>query len=145
MTVNTILYSLKVWLTSVFFAPALFLIVNVFMNHLGARDIARSVRSELMVYIAYVIFEAVLSFITWLLFWLIITLWQLVPFGPLVRKWFIFATGLLLTIGTFAATLIPSNFFDIRNNDVILMLANCLCIGFGTWYYKLLPKTVFGR
>jgi hypothetical protein len=142
MTFNTIKYTLKVWITSVLFAPVLFILLSAIINQLGFKSVLKSIPAEVMVYIAYVAFELVLSSVTWILFWLITVLWALIPFEPVVRKWFIFLTGLILTIGTFMATLLHSNFFDIHNNDVILMLANCFCIGFGVWYFKL--KLDFG-
>lgn len=141
MKVHTILYSLKVWATSVFVAPVLFFIASALRLFPQFNGMFRSFFAELTMYPVYVLFGLVLSFVTWLIFWFTIAIWELIPFTPLVRTWFICLTGILLTIITFIATLIPVNFFNVNNNDFILMLSNCICIGFGTWYFKLQPES----
>lgn len=66
------------------------------------------------------------------------------PLTEVAKTQTICITGILLTIGTFAAFAIPFGLLstgeDVAFSSVFLG-CNCLCIGGGVWFYKLkLPQ-----
>jgi len=93
-------------------------------------------------YIFLIVFQLLFSFVTWLVFLLLVNLIVYFATSDLVVKPFIFCVGLLLTIGTFMAL---DNFIGSpgdRDSFIDLMYANCGGIGWGIWYYKLDRRSV---
>jgi len=93
------------------------------------------VSQQISVYAACVIFGAIFSFFTWILFVLIIKgiITCFSQFRQL--KLVIALIGVGLTIGTFALAL-PET-FNIHNEFFFLMLANCACIAGSSYFYHL--------
>jgi len=134
MKCNSLTYSLNIWLTSVVVAPVLFLIITSTMNgqHLiNAVDVAESVSLCCLLMLV----QLIASSLTWLLFMLIIK--AIINLCDYERLWkpLIFITGILLTAGSFRAVF--SDIFYNVDEFLYLMLCNCVCIGAGTWIYKL--------
>jgi hypothetical protein len=132
-----------VWLTSVVGAPTLFLIILFFRQYPPQINIAEFFSSGLLMYIALALLQLILSSLTWLVFSMIIGLVLLIPVNGLIKTVLIFLSGILLTIGSFVATILPFDFYNGQGDKefVILMACNCFCIGFGVWFYKLkLPQ-----
>jgi hypothetical protein len=44
--------------------------------------------------------------------------------------------GIVLTVATFMLILLRDGLFNDNEGFAYLMLANCLCIGVGSWIYK---------
>jgi len=129
-------YSLKVWLTSVLVAPAIYIIVQGYIELLDKNTSYKDYLNPGM-YLVVAIFELIASFVIWLLFWGIIELIVRFCLIPKLKPWLIFVSGILLTI-------VPLQFMS--GNDLILdynnwlfipMMANMFCIGCGCWIYKL--------
>ena len=137
MVYNVFKYSLKVWLTSVVLAPVL---LHLIMYYRGEVNSLLEAFGESIV---FSLFELFFSFITWLMFSVIIMVILVLEGKQTLKIWLIFIAGVLLTIGTFLATILSPQ--DLRGNSnpvfLILMLCNCACIGWGTWFYKLKPVT----
>ena len=131
MILNSIKYSLKVWLSSVAIAPLIFLSIetvisktnNAFSNQFGMYPI-----------IAF--YQAIFSFITFMVFTLIVMLITNLYKGKVSVKWPVCIAGILLTIGTFAIVFFPDGVIG-GYEFFYLMLCNCACIAGGVWFYKL--------
>ncbi|MET3977545.1 hypothetical protein ABIB62_000111 [Mucilaginibacter sp. UYP25] len=134
MQVNSILYSLKIWLTSVALAPLIFLVVDSFTSKDYSPDFEDLVSRQLGMYLLCVVAGSIFSFFTWVLFTLIIkgiiTWFSLFPKIKIV----IAIIGVLLTIGTFSIFLYDKEFL---NEFFYLMVSNCICIAGSSLYYKL--------
>jgi hypothetical protein len=135
MNTNSILYSLRVWLTSVFLAPLVFVMVETFKNQSYQPGFAGFISEKATEYLGCVIFGGIFSFFTWVIFILIIKGLITALSGYPQLKMIIVITGVLLSAGTFAVFLPES--FRFYNEFFYLMSANCMCIGGGAWFYKL--------
>jgi hypothetical protein len=131
MKCHSFSYSVKVWFTCVLLAPFLFFSMGFFLtNH---RD--DSVTWIVPACLLFSFFEMLFSILTWLLFWMIAELIAGFVYSRIWRKLLASIVGVALTLATFA--LFP--FFDsftTSNNDYILMLCNCACIGAGALYFN---------
>ncbi len=131
MILKSIKYSLKIWLSSVAIAPVLFLSIealisktpNAFSNQFGMYPI-----------IAF--YQAIFSFITFVIFTVIIILITNLYKGKVSVKWPVCIAGILLTVGTFAIVFFPDGVIG-DYEFFYLMLCNCACIGGGVWFYRL--------
>ena len=133
MPSNSIIYSLKIWLTSVLLAPVIYIVAISFkQNH---QDFSTLILDQLSIYLICIFFGSFLSFFTWLLFLLSIKATTLYAYSIKQCKFIISFIGVLLTIGTFALFLSPS--ISIHDDLFSLMLGNCICITGGTWFYEL--------
>jgi FtsH-binding integral membrane protein len=134
MNTNSILYSLKVWLTSVCLAPAMFIIIDSFTSENNYSSVTNFVSEKITIYAACVIFGGIISFFTWILFILIIK-GIITCFSSFkLLKQVIAGVGVLLTLGTFA---IFFRVLDIFNEPFYLIISNCICIAGGSCFYKL--------
>lgn len=134
--VTNLLYSLKVWLTSVVVAPAFYLII---LNSIHIQQPPGTEHDgwSWFTYALCVVFGLLFSFIIWFVFLLIIMLVSRFATNIKTAKCIICITGVVLTIAIFRATLFNNGFVSDGDNFMYLMLANCFCIGFGSWIYKL--------
>lgn len=125
-------YSLKVWLFSVFLAPLIYIIAESIYNP-GAFISEPAIE----IYILTVLFELAFSFITWLIFWMIIVIAIKYLSNKIIIKWLIFILGIILTVLTFISLSSGENPFSFHDIYWGIMLYNCLCIGIGTWLFGL--------
>jgi len=88
-------------------------------------------------YILLVVLQLLFSFVTWLVFLLLVNLVSLIPIPRLLIRLLIFSIGILLTIGTFMALDSFIGSLSDRDSLINLVYANCAGIGWGVWYYKL--------
>jgi hypothetical protein len=135
MNTNSILYSLKVWLTSVGLAPVMYLIIDSWQRENYYSTFTGFINQQIGKYIVCLIFGGIFSFLTWLTFLFIIK--GLIATFPSSQqlKHLIAVAGILLTAFTFALVL-PET-FNVHNEFFYLMLANCVCIAGGSYLYKL--------
>jgi len=130
MTTN-LLYSLKVWLTSVVVAPVFYIIIDSYQT----ADIGQNIGSFGTMYTLLIFVGGVFSFLTWIIFFILTMLIGSCVPNEVIARSVICVIGIILVLATFRLTIFEHGF--IVNDDLIyLMLANCLCIGAGTWIYK---------
>jgi len=135
MNYPTFSYSAKVWLCSVFAAPAIYFI--------GAY-LHQPVKTDPLVafaepYLIFSFFEMVCSIITLLVFWFLVGLIVWLVENNSLRKFLLSVTGIGLTVATFRifSSVIG---FSLSGNPLILMLINCGCIGIACWCFRPEPK-----
>jgi hypothetical protein len=135
MNYPTFSYSAKVWLCSVFAAPAIYFIGAYF--HQPIKTDPLSSFAEPYVVISF--FEMLCSAITWLVFWFLVGLIVWIIEQNALRKFLLSVTGMALTLATFR---VFSSFmlFPLSGNSLILMLINCGCIGIACWCFRPEPK-----
>jgi hypothetical protein len=135
MKSNSFIYSIKVWLTSVAIAPVIYLLIESCLKRDYYPSITDYMNEEISKYAMCVLFGGIFSLLTWVLFFLIIK--GIILFYPSADqvKYVIIVLGVLLTTATFAVFLPPV--FNVHNEFFYLMLANCICIAGGSWFYKL--------
>lgn len=129
---NSIVYSLKVWLTSVIVAPIIYLIVSDLQsqNHYDSFII-----KQLYLYGICIIAGTLFSFITWMLFLLIIKVLTIYFHNVKAIKIITSVLGMLLTYGTFAVFLGLEIYTD--TGLFSLVMAYVICIGGGSLWYNL--------
>ena len=137
MTSNTFSYSLKVWLTSVVSAPILFLLIEISRGKLSWQAPGVIIGSVFNMCLFYAAFELFFSLLTWLLFYIVISVLVRYILRPRLRMTIIALAGIVFTIITFRVTLLQDGFFNDNNNYLGLMICNCFCIGAGSLLYKL--------
>lgn len=125
-------YSLKVWLSSVFVAPLIY-IIAVWCFSSNNYD----PKPEFELYPIFIFFELIFSFVTWLIFWLIIELAKPYAENNTRKKWLIFTAGIVLTTCNFLPFMLPLDHTLYSNMFFHLMLSNCFCIGGGSLFFKL--------
>nr|WP_067062770.1 hypothetical protein [Mucilaginibacter sp. L294] len=134
MQSNSFTYSLKVWLTSVVLAPVIFFIIDASTNKYYP-GFGNYFSNEFPFLIICIIFCGVFSFLTWVIFLFIIKGF-IASWSPLRQiKHLIVVAGVVLTAGTFASVMPEA--FNIHNGFFYLMLANCVCVAGGSYFYKL--------
>jgi len=134
---NAFIYSLKVWLTSVLAAPALFVLISFLIDGTDKWGIFNENSNGPFFYFIFVIFGFIFSFITWITFLLTIVLIKRYCTDDQLKKWLICFSGILLTIATFCLVMGPKDLFNDSDGFSNLMYANCACISWGVWFYKL--------
>jgi hypothetical protein len=135
MRSNSLLYSIKVWLTSVIIAPVIYLLIESCLKRDYYSSITDYMNEEISKYAMCVLFGGIFSLLTWVIFLFIIK--GLIASCPSSRqiKHLIAVAGVVLTAGTFALAMPEA--FHVHNEFFYLMLANCICIAGGSWYYNL--------
>jgi len=128
-------YSLKVWLTSVLLAPIIFLFIDYFTSPRAQNNSQTDIDSLIQLYLAFVIAGAILSFITWLIFWGVAILTCRHTTNIIQRKLIMFFMGIILTILTFLLLFSSDEAFSSMPYGI--MLSNCFCIGAGSLFYDL--------
>ena len=129
-------FSVRVWLTSVLVAPALFMVIQAYIDSLN-HTYANPTYFEPGMYLFMVVFELVTTFIIWLVFWAITEAIVYCIGLEELQRWLIFVTGLLLTIVPFMVLVGFPVLINPRSDMFIPMLANAVCIGCGCWFYRL--------
>jgi len=131
MTTN-LLYSLKIWLTSVLLAPIFYLTIMVLKDWGGTQHAGAA--GEM--YFLLIIFGFVFSFITWFIFFILIMLITSYAPNEITARWIICITGVIMVVVTFMLTIFKNGIAN--DGDFIYLVAtNCFCIGAGPWIYKL--------
>src|ERR1700722_8047541 len=125
MNFQPIRYSLKVWLTSVLFAPVIFFIVQIYLASFKSENQFCDINSYLETYVLSVFVEIVFSFFTMLIFWTFVEIFIALYIKPLLRQWLIFFVGISLTVGTSAILQSP---FIIDDFFFVAMICNTTCI-----------------
>ncbi|MDB5091529.1 MAG: hypothetical protein JWR09_5523 [Mucilaginibacter sp.] len=139
MLLNSFKYSLNVWLTSVVLSPVLYLIIQNYRE--TAAHHATDGETVILIYTLVTIVGFFFSIVTWLIFLSVIMLVGRFITNEFAARSTICIAGIVLTVATFMLTLLQSGLFNDNEGFVYLMLANCLCIGCGTWFYNLKPIT----
>lgn len=139
MFFKSFIYSLKVWLTSVVIIPLIFLISVSFGQNLSKENIYEQIYRSAYLYGQILVIELIASFITWVVFLIIIQLTVIYCNTRIIRLSIISISGIFLTIGTFLLILPPSAYtvFNIISDNGGLLVCTCFCIGAGSWFYKL--------
>jgi hypothetical protein len=136
MIQNSFKYSLKLWLTSVFVAPVLVLVLVLFQKGVHDSEFLKSIPESIFMYVMLLGFEVKSSVTVWIIFTAITAFNLLFSFKTRLREWLIVLAGILLCIGASMVKVSPIGFFG-KTDDFSLMLCNCACIVWGVWLYKL--------
>jgi hypothetical protein len=127
------LYSLKVWLTSVFLSPFICSVIEYLLNFNRPAEFL----TPFQIFPVIIIVEFIFSLITWLAFFGTIALTlHFIP-NATHRKLISLLVGVIFTILTYLVC-----FFDeivLRTDSFIfeMMVSNCLCIAAGSLFFKL--------
>jgi hypothetical protein len=132
-------YSIRVWLTSVVMAPMLFMILTFCNEGVYHQSFKQVLHNSLFGYLAFVFLEVCFSFIPWMAFLVAVQYTVSVVAKPAVRIWLVFTEGILLTAATCIIYLSPNNVFNVTDKVTCVMICNCICMGWGIWYYRLEP------
>jgi len=132
-------YTLKIWLTCILVAPVIFLLILLIKNYTLITDFLQLITFGLLLYSGLVILQILFSFITLLIFIAVVRLVLFVPVDGIVKTIMICIAGIVLTSATFFVTILhEKTFVEWSNGEFFnLMFCDCICIGFGVWYYKL--------
>lgn len=134
MAYRNLKFSLKVWLTSVIVAPALYTGIEAYIDSLN--NTYSQIYFNLIIYMFMVGLEFILSFIIWIMFWAITE--AIIYCNPHndVKRWLIFIVAILLAILPFIVLVGLPLLINPGSDMFIPMLANAFCIGCGCWIYK---------
>jgi hypothetical protein len=130
-------YTFKVWITSILVSPVLFGLMLILRQIISLPEFFDFGFRLVGMYLVLAVLQLGLSFVTWLVFLLLVNIVSLIPLPNLLIKLIIFCIGILLTVGTFKAL---HDFIAMTGDGdslINLMYANCAGIGWGVWYYKL--------
>ncbi|MDB4921182.1 MAG: hypothetical protein JWQ54_3165 [Mucilaginibacter sp.] len=134
--VTNILYSLKVWLSGVIVVSAFYFFILSY--HREASPTGNGFdESTGIVYFIIIAIGLLTLFITWFGFMIVIMLVTRFAQDLTIARWIICITGILINVVIF---IIEKHFRDIfrdRDDFIYLMLANCICISVGSWFYRL--------
>jgi len=140
---NTVLqYTFKVWVTSVVVSPFLFGLILLARQIVTVTELLDDGWRLSGIYLGLAVLQLLFSFVTWIVFLLLVNVVSLIPLSNLLIKVIIFCIGILLTIGTFMALRDFISLIGDRDNIVNLMYANCAGIGLSVWYYRLNTASV---
>jgi uncharacterized membrane protein HdeD (DUF308 family) len=128
-------FTLRVWLTSVLVAPAIYIIVQWYVDSIN--NVANREYLNPFMYLMVVIFELIFSFVIWLIFWGIVEAVVFYCHTKELQRWLIFISAMILTIVPLALLGDFESVIDYKNWMFTPMVANALCIGCGCWLYKL--------
>lgn len=131
---DSLIYSLKVWLSSVAISPLIYLILNACFSQMRGGFF-----EQLEIYPMFVLFEVIFSFVTWLIFWAIVEVTRILP-SSFSRKLIIFIFSIILSMGTVLALFASEMRFSLSDMIFDFGIANCICIGAGCWFFRLGPK-----
>jgi len=136
---EAIKYSLKVWLTSVLVSPIIYFIIDFYQQTGRHYAMVDSIEWALPFYLLFVIIEAILSAVIWVVFAAMIGITlELVRveqwLKPIMCLW-----GVSLNIGTFLLFARP-RLNDPSDMGFILMVSNTAIVGWSCWFYNLKAK-----
>jgi hypothetical protein len=143
MLLNSFIYSLKAWLTSVFITPLVFFILGSTGENASNEIIYEQINRTVYLYGVILVVEILISFITWVVFLIIIQLTVTFCRTRILRLLIISISGILLAMGTFIVILTTSEAFNITRGFGGMMICACFYIGAGSWFYKLDPSHSF--
>lgn len=129
-------YSLQVWLTSVVVAPVIFMICNYSAFNDVPRWQYNTAPDLLNGYLGIVVLGGIFSLLTYVLFYLFIKITVNCTNSMVRIKTIISVLGVGLTLGTFQL-FFSSVSEGPKDEFFYLMIGNCLCIGWCSWFYKL--------
>jgi len=136
MTYYSLPYSLKVWLSSVFLAPLIFIATD-YCFHPKSTDLD----SIIQTYFLFTIVSGVFSFVTWLIFWWAATLACYYIPDRIKRKLIICFAGIILTIINFLIVSLEDDMgISLDHTIIYIIIPYCLCIGAGSLFYNLGPN-----
>jgi hypothetical protein len=140
MILKTLIYSTKVWLTSIIVAPlpsTIYILRSQYPLESGRMEL---LNDGLYMYFLLILGQLLYSALTWILFTIVTYLILSIPAKEILQTSIVFIIGLLLTVGSFMATVLPLDSFNDRSKSqlVFLMICDCSCIGWGIWFYR--PK-----
>ncbi|MDP9082011.1 MAG: hypothetical protein M3O71_31740 [Bacteroidota bacterium] len=140
MLFKSFIYSLKVWLTSVAITPLVFSILAYSGGNVLNDSVYEQINRAAYQYGMILVFELLFSFITWVIFLIIIQLTVTYFKQRITRLTIISISGVLLAMGTFMVILTPVDAFNVTRGFGGLTLCTCFCIAAGSWFYKLEPS-----
>jgi hypothetical protein len=131
---QTIIYSLKVWLTSVVISPVLYIILEAIQKP----RVYQNIEGGLGFILFSIIYGLILSLISWILLWL--SLYSLLMFNRdiIITKLWLSIIGAILTLLPFWLVL----GYDDPNpltGTALWAASYCLVIIAGIWFYRLKP------
>ena len=134
---NALQYTFRVWITSVIVSPVLFGLILVIRQVISISELIDDGFRLIGTYLFLVALQLVFSFVTWLVFLLLVNGVSLIPLSKSLIRLIIFCLGILLTLGTFLALDSMTGLMMDSNGFINLAYANCAGIGWGVWYYNL--------
>jgi hypothetical protein len=134
MTINTLTYTLKVWLTSISIAPVSF-VVLLFYNDPSRFEtsIIALLDAVIGMYLAIVLLEFLFSLIPCLFFLLIVNSIVMSSITEKNKIWIILFVGISLSTAT---CLLINGFIESDSAPLTLEIINCIYIGSCIWYYR---------
>jgi hypothetical protein len=129
-------FSLRVWITTVLVAPALYAIIQAYIEFLND-TYSHQIHFDPSIYLFMVILELIFSFVIWIMFWAITEAIVYSYPNEEVKRWLIFSAAMLLTIVPFIILAGFTTITDPGNFMFTPLLTNAFCIGCGCWIYKL--------
>jgi hypothetical protein len=143
MKYDTLSYSLKIWITSVLLTSILFPILLVCKNTLPFSEISKALVDYFRICLFLSFLGIISSSITWLIFWMCISIITNLTSKSKFRTWLIFITGILLALGTLISIFLYFGLFDWISDyydDFCLISCTWISIGCAAWYYNLNEK-----
>ncbi len=137
MAFDSLLYSLKVWITNAAIAPLLMLVITICVERTNQPIYNENIGELFGAYLIFVVIELILSLITCVVFFIAVMISIIYIHNLLVRDCAIFIVGTLLTLGTFLAYFPSTEILNYNDGCGNALLVSFLCVGGGTWYYKL--------
>jgi hypothetical protein len=140
MSAIKVIYSIKIWLSSVLISPILYITI-CFIKYLSHEPkLHNDYNNELLsTYFLIVICQFIFSLLIWILFLLFIITITTYCEDSRFQKPLISIIGILLTICAFKLVFFQ-NGFNIHEDFLYLMICNCVCIAGGSWYFKLAKR-----
>ncbi len=134
---NALQYTFRVWITSVIISPLLFGLILIVRQVVTISELFNDGLWLMTMYLFLVVLQLVFSFVTWLVFLLLVNIFSLITLPNPLIKLAIFCIGILLAIGTYMVLNDLIGLIGDRDNLINLLYANCAGIGWGVWYYDL--------
>jgi len=116
MLLHSFKYSLKVWLTSVAVTPLLFVITSFSSDTTVREGVYKMITQTAYLYGVFFIFELLFSFVTWVIFLIVIQLTVINIESRVARCSIISVAGVMLAAGTFRVILAPFEGFNITSD-----------------------------
>jgi hypothetical protein len=129
-----LVYSLKVWLTSVLLAPIIVFTIES-LDSIKAKDFSLSfLWTSLQLYFAFILLGSILSIITWLIYWLTSILTYQYTTNIVHRKLIMSLMGAVLTVLTFLLFFSSGDIFN--GFPIAIMASYGFCIVGGSLIYS---------
>jgi H+/Cl- antiporter ClcA len=134
---QTLIYSLKIWLTSVVLSPIFYTVYDA----LTRPKFIYNPRNEAEAYLYFLVFGLALSIPSWVLFWLSLHCINTQRWKPITTKLLISIVAVALTFTPF---LMVYSLYDLSRDSSTIGVPICysLLILAGVWYYKLRVVTL---